>query len=252
VTGRPAIFFSAPVFDARGKTLAVVLSRLNLSGIGGLIDRDLDIAGPGTFGTLLDQDGIRIARSQSEENRAASGVTLLFHAVAPIPDPTTLRFVADRRFGTGSTSSVTISPLPEVAAALSNPSIKTFETSADYSTERHFAAVAALSSKPWHYVLMTPVSTFTGNADFEARLFGVLALLVALGTIVGVTIISRNFTRPIAQLTSVADRISLGELDAQIDIHRQDEIGDLADSLSRMQTSLQAAVERLRARRSSG
>jgi HAMP domain-containing protein len=41
-------------------------------------------------------------------------------------------------------------------------------------------------------------------------------------------------------------------LDAQIDVSRKDEIGELAEAVSRMQVSLQAAIERLRARRTAG
>ena len=56
-------------------------------------------------------------------------------------------------------------------------------------------------------------------------------------------------TNPIVHLTQVADRISLGELDMEIGLNRKDEIGELAEALSRMQASLQATMERLRARR---
>jgi HAMP domain-containing protein len=59
-------------------------------------------------------------------------------------------------------------------------------------------------------------------------------------------------TRPIVQLTQVAERISLGELDAKIEVTSQDEIGEFADAFSRMQASLQVAMERLRARRMGG
>ena len=43
--------------------------------------------------------------------------------------------------------------------------------------------------------------------------------------------------------------MSLGELDARIEVGRKDEAGLLAESLSRMQASLRAAMERLRPRR---
>ena len=75
-----------------------------------------------------------------------------------------------------------------------------------------------------------------------AALFGLLTILIAY-------FIAGGVSRPVAQLTEVADRISLGELDAQIRIDRKDEIGDLAEALRRMQASLQAAIERLRLRR---
>ena len=50
-------------------------------------------------------------------------------------------------------------------------------------------------------------------------------------------------------LAEVADRMSLGELDVDIDVDGTNEIGQLAESLRRMQASLRSAIERLRQRR---
>ncbi len=44
-------------------------------------------------------------------------------------------------------------------------------------------------------------------------------------------------------------RADLGDLTAKIEVNRKDEIGELAEAVSRMQTSLQGAINRLRARR---
>lgn len=43
--------------------------------------------------------------------------------------------------------------------------------------------------------------------------------------------------------------MKLGELDVEIPVEGRDEVGQLAESLHRMQASLRAAIERLRARR---
>ncbi len=76
-------------------------------------------------------------------------------------------------------------------------------------------------------------------------LFGVVvALLLAV-------VISRSITKPIRHLAEVADRMSLGELDVNIDVEGSNEVGQLAESLRRMQTSLRSAIERLRQRRQS-
>lgn len=70
---------------------------------------------------------------------------------------------------------------------------------------------------------------------------GALVLLIALW-------FSIRLARPITYLTEVAERISLGELEAPIDITSTDEIGDLADALRRMQVSLRKAIQRLQRR----
>lgn len=61
--------------------------------------------------------------------------------------------------------------------------------------------------------------------------FFLLIVLVAAFTCVVVFFIACGFTRPIVQLTQVADRISMGELDIQIGIDRKDEIGQLAEAI---------------------
>ena len=75
-----------------------------------------------------------------------------------------------------------------------------------------------------------------------------------LGTIVLIGLIvffyGRKVTGDIRRLSEVADRISIGELDAEIDVKSKDEIGELAEAISRMQDSLRVSIERLRHRHS--
>lgn len=59
----------------------------------------------------------------------------------------------------------------------------------------------------------------------------------------------RALSRPIIHLTDAADRISVGELDVEIETTRKDEIGDLAEAISRLQDSIRLSIERLRLRR---
>jgi methyl-accepting chemotaxis protein len=253
ITNRPAIFFSAPILDSGGNILGVIRSRVNLDGIWSLVERDKDAEGAGSYGMLLDENGIRLANSQSQGRRAAmEGSMLLYTAIAPVAPETEKQLVTEKRFGNATSTKVQIVPIPEVANALVTPDAKTFETSSDVNSERNFAAVSSLNQKPWRYVIMSPFSTFFGEIDRWGRVFTIgMALLIL---IIGVTAIfvAREFTNPLNQLAQVADRISLGELDAQIDVSRKDEIGELAEAVSRMQVSLQAAIERLRARRTAG
>jgi len=76
-----------------------------------------------------------------------------------------------------------------------------------------------------------------------------------LGTIVIIGLIiffyGRRVTGNIKYLSEVADRISVGELDAQVEVRSKDEIGELAEAISRMQDSLRLSIERLRRRRPS-
>jgi predicted Zn finger-like uncharacterized protein len=78
-----------------------------------------------------------------------------------------------------------------------------------------------------------------------------LGILLGAIVLIGLIIIIYGYrlTRSIQYLTEAADRISVGDLEAEIDVHSKDEIGNLADAISRMQDSLRFSIERLRRRR---
>ena len=76
-------------------------------------------------------------------------------------------------------------------------------------------------------------------------IFAVLIIVIGLSIFIYGYRLSKN----IGMLTDAADRISVGELDVVIEIRSNDEIGALADAISRMQDSLRFSIERLRRRR---
>jgi HAMP domain-containing protein len=59
----------------------------------------------------------------------------------------------------------------------------------------------------------------------------------------------RNLTSKIKSLTDLTERISVGDLDAEIKVTTNDEIGDLGNAISRMQDSIRISIERLRRRK---
>ena len=92
----------------------------------------------------------------------------------------------------------------------------------------------------------TDIKDTTESAIRTVLLYTVMgALLAALMVVV----LTRTITGRIARLVEASNRMSLGELDVAIPVEGRDEVGQLAESLHRMQASLRAAIERLRARR---
>ncbi len=87
-------------------------------------------------------------------------------------------------------------------------------------------------------------SATSGLYITSAATLGGIAVAVAFALLIAFSI-----TRPIRRLAEVADRMSLGELDIEIGVEGKNEVGQLAESLRRMQASLRSAIERLRARR---
>jgi HAMP domain-containing protein len=85
------------------------------------------------------------------------------------------------------------------------------------------------------------VDSLNGKRTTSLLIVGISMLL----TLALIVFVIRAITRPIAHLSQVADRISLGEMDAVIAIDSKDEVGELGERFRRMQVSLRAAMEQL-------
>jgi len=77
--------------------------------------------------------------------------------------------------------------------------------------------------------------------------------ILLIATIFVVSVIAWFFARalvkPITELTDIAERMSLGELDSKVNVRAKDEIGLLALAIERMRISLNMAMARLRKKR---
>ena len=87
----------------------------------------------------------------------------------------------------------------------------------------------------------------TYSSQYHKRIMFFL-LIVAIELVVLLAVIylySSSIVRPIRHLSEVADKISMGDLRATVDVRAKGEVLVLAQSIKRMQVSVRAAIERL-------
>ncbi|MBN2366744.1 MAG: HAMP domain-containing protein [Calditrichaeota bacterium] len=79
-----------------------------------------------------------------------------------------------------------------------------------------------------------------------------LSLVFLIGTFLAITltifIITLQFSRPIAHLTDMAYKISMGDFNKPVRVQVKNEIGILAEAIERMRESLKSSIERLKNR----
>jgi HAMP domain-containing protein len=81
-------------------------------------------------------------------------------------------------------------------------------------------------------------------------LFFLIIVLLDLGALLGIIYAySSSITRPIRHLSEVADQISMGDLEATVNVEGEGEVARLGRSIERMRTSVKTAMERLENRR---
>jgi len=114
--------------------------------------------------------------------------------------------------------------------------------------ENKYGIAATTYIDEFRFPIVRLKEQFEKGFQEEMMAVGMVAIVALLLATMGAVFFSQRITRPLLHLTEVADRISMGELGAKIEVKTKDEIGVLADALRRMQISLKAAIERLRRR----
>lgn len=101
----------------------------------------------------------------------------------------------------------------------------------------------------WTLIVQQDYREAYAAADQAQRQALLLQAITLLTVLVISYLLARRLSRPIRNLTAIADEISRGNLNAVIkEKSRSDEIGALARAIDRMGVSLQMAFERLRKR----
>jgi HAMP domain-containing protein len=90
---------------------------------------------------------------------------------------------------------------------------------------------------------------YLNQYERKFQIFYIVILIVLVVLLAVIYFYSRSVIHPIRHLSEVANKISMGDLDAPIQIKATGEVGVLAESIERMQTSVKAAIERLQKRR---
>jgi len=96
-------------------------------------------------------------------------------------------------------------------------------------------------------VVQVPVAVAQARAERTFRVFmiSLVAVLVSVAVILNL-LLWWMFIRPVTRISALADKISLGEVDAPDFVaHSRDEIGSLAESFTRMRRSLMQAMRML-------
>jgi predicted Zn finger-like uncharacterized protein len=131
----------------------------------------------------------------------------------------------------------------------------------DGAIRKKFMTSVPVEGTPYVIAATAYTEEFTDPIQFmqeSANRFAVRTRNIIIGILVGTLILvgfivftySYRLAGKMKYLTDVADRISIGELDAElVGIKSKDEIGELARAISRMQGSIRLAIQRLRERR---
>jgi signal transduction histidine kinase len=140
---------------------------------------------------------------------------------------------------------------PRLIAGLIQERRRSSETCAGCHTRavagpgRGLLAIAPLSVVHWAVALREPEpEAFSFTAALSRNLLGLLVVLLAIALLFAWGA-ATSVTRPLAALTSAAERLTAGELGVPIPSLDEDEVGRLGLALERMRLSLQQSLGRV-------
>ncbi len=132
----------------------------------------------------------------------------------------------------------------------------------DNAQNQEYLAVTKLQEPNWYFVTVYPKSILEQRAFETARLILILGLTALLIEILIIfVILKKQISAPLAQLMTATETIASGDLEIDLDINRQDELGRLAylfnymaqqlrESFTKLATTNEALESRVEARTS--
>ena len=231
LTNKPCIFFSVPVMSKSGQLLGVLRSRSSLAGVENAVSEARGRTGVGAMGLLLDPSGLVIADSDHPEWRE--------RPIVPLASDRLDALVKAKQWGNNPAPE----PLDERDLAQAIGTHDNMVVTWKSGGTRFHAVAQPLHVLPWTYVSALPVGTF----DAAARDFLRNALLAAIiGLVIGSALLllfARSISGSLRRLTRTAHALAAGELDQEIDMTSNDELGQMGAAFRSMITYQQDMAE---------
>lgn len=237
------IHFAAPVLSKNGEIIGVLLAAYDARILQYIIANNAEAQSTANeYVYMLEKDHfVVLAHSKRPD--------LVNKSFMEITESEAARLQGELKLPAGALADIT-APQPDITESLQNFSIqKIFSAPAlEYNGEIVQMAAVQVENTPWIMVAAQPRNTIENLTQGQTR-SAVTNILVFIAIIAGLAYaISNLFTRPINQLTAVAERITKGDFTAKSDIKSADEVGLLAATFNTMTSQIQELVSNLESR----
>lgn len=145
-----------------------------------------------------------------------------------------------------------VSQKPTIKHFVDSPDTQDVETieATGINGEPVLATHSIVPLTSWSVITEEPLENISQSADEVASTVWTLNGVLALLAVVLSYLFSRRITKPIQQVAAGAHEIGRGNLDTQIDVKRNDEVGMLAKSINDMSRQIKSLFEHVNAERS--
>lgn len=183
-----------PVITANATVVGIIRATLSLNYIWNIVNNQGDSVG--TYGLILDRNGVRIAYTNTDISNIAQPANL-FTAVAPLSTQTQRRVVDENLYGKGATGVTVLADTTLAGRQNISSSSSAFEMTPAEHQETYEAAQQGSTILPWIYYVFSPLSAVTTIADQQLLSVSIIAVLVLILAVFLGLGLGRYITQPI-------------------------------------------------------
>lgn len=236
-SGEGSIYVSAPIENEFGEIIGILRAEY----ASGIIQNQLDVQSAGHVLAVIDAETyLRIAYTDRTDR--------LNRTFGNFSDQELTSFQKAGKLPQGSMDSLYV-PAEEFVTGLKNlPNQEYFTSQSPFFQEQAVATGQQLKTEPWYIVASQSQSSLLAPIQQQSQ----AGLLISMGILfiaaLAAFFAAQVLTRPITMLTSVAEKVTNGDLTARSNISTQDEIGTLSNTFNRMTSQLQDTLNGLERR----
>jgi GAF domain-containing protein/HAMP domain-containing protein len=246
-TEEGALYFSAPVRNEAGEIAGVLRARYKADILQQFISQNNNMAGPGSYAVLVDENHVRLAHGLAPD--------LIFKSIAPIDRILMIRLQSERRLPKLPIEDLS-TDLPALEQALNQESAQsvfvgevsesTGSNNPNPSVEQ--AVIVGLSAQPWKLIFAQDRSILLAPVEAQTRNILILAVVIAgVVALIGLGL-AQILSAPIIQLTDVAEKVTAGDLTVHAPVESGRETSTLARTFNSMTEQLRGTLEKLEQR----
>jgi|GEM_PF-5709306 len=231
----PAIAFAAPVSDATGVTGAVVLWARG-SALWDVTRSSHGLAGRGSFAVVVDELGIRVAHSSSDD--------FVFRPSGRLAPAVAEELTRTHRFGAETGRLLAdVRAFPELfdRATAPYPDGAVFRGLSPVNHQWSYGVARRLLTAPWTVFYLLPEHEIDNQIAAIARHQAMLVVGITIVVFLVGLVLASAILRPVRWLSATTARIAAGDLTARVPV------GPADNELSRLCASFNAMAERIAA-----
>lgn len=237
------INFITPIKNSNSTTLGYLRARYDAAIFQNLLDESVYSADATSYPILINENGLRLADKYAPDQ--------IYHSLNNFSDDQYTQLINSNKLPKFISREDLYIPQNDIEHAISTlASDEFFTTSINVQAVDvpYVGTVTKLSTKLWSLVYLQDQTPMTAAITVQNALNSTLTTTVALIIGILIAIVANLFLAPILRLTEAAGKISAGDLNTQVKITSQDELGILGNSFNSMTKQLKDFIDTLEKR----